>query len=575
LNRTTRPFQKTIATLLGRPEIEIERHTHFEKSERLQRRQTTEDGRMTEPITRAEAEVFERFHDAVFVRDMEGKIHFWNAASAALYGWPSHSALGANARTLLGCKHERDGHDKADARLLADGYWEGELSRLTGSGCRRLVNVRWSLRRDAAGNPIGILETGYDISSAKQIEQHLKASEYRYRNLFQAMAASFWELDFTAIGPKIRALLDSGVRDLEAYFLTHPHVVRDFMQHTQVVDLNDHSVRLFGRGDRTEMLGTIDRYWPDESIQVYARCVVKSLGGLPNNIEVTRLRTLDGNEFECLFTACFSKENIARGVILIGIIDLSELAEARHALEIMQTELAHVARISILGELSASITHEINQPLTSISTYAQAGLRWLQRPQPDLREVENALLQIIDEAQRTDDVISRIRGMALRRPAQESDVSINDVIQDSLQFTDHELRKHSVRLTTELAASLAPVRADRVLLQQVIVNLVMNAAQAMAMSDSAIRELTVRSVRLPAGDICLEVLDSGPGIGQGLEGKLFESFFTTKATGMGMGLPICRSIVEGAGGQIQLTNRGDGKQGAKVTLTLPALMLAT
>lgn len=526
---------------------------------------------MSPPITLAEAEVFERFHDAVFVRDMEGNIHFWNAASAALYGWPSHTALGANARTLLQCRHEKENYDSVDSRLLADGYWEGELSRLTGTGSRRLVNARWSLRRDADGNPIGVLETGYDISSAKATEQHLKASEYRYRNLFQAMAASFWELDFTAVGPKIRALLDAGVRDLEAHFLAHPEVVRDLMQCTQVVDLNDHSVRLFGRGDRTEMLGTIDRYWPDESIQVYARCVVKSLAGLPNNIEVTRLRTLQEKEFECLFTACFSKENIARGVILIGIIDLSELVAARHALEVMQTELAHAARISILGELSASITHEINQPLTSISTYAQAALRWLKRPEPDLKEVENALLQIVDEAQRTDDVIKRIRSMALRRPAQESDLAINEVVQDSLQFTSHELRRHSVRLTTDLAASLPLVRADRVLMQQVIVNLVMNAAQAMASAGSSIRELVIKSESLNAGEVRLEVWDSGPGIAQGLEGKLFESFFTTKATGMGMGLPICRSIVEAAGGLIQLANREDGRRGAKVMFTLPTL----
>lgn len=526
---------------------------------------------MTPPISPAEADVFERFHDAVFVRDMEGNIRFWNSASSALYGWPSHSALGANARTLLQCRHEKENYDSVDALLLEHGYWEGELSRLTGTGSRRLVNARWSLRRDENGHPIGVLETGHDISSAKETELHLKASEYRYRNLFQAMAASFWELDFTAVGPKIRALLDAGVRDLEAHFLAHPEVVRDFMQNTQVVDLNDHSVRLFGRGDRTEMLGTIDRYWPDESIQVYARCVVKSLAGLPNNIEVTRLRTLEEKEFECLFTACFSKENIARGVILIGIIDLSELVEARHALEIMQTELAHVARISILGELSASITHEINQPLTSISTYAQAGLRWLQRPQPDLREVENALLQIVDEAQRTNDVISRIRSMALRRPAQETDLALNEVIQDSLQFTDHELRKNSVRLTTDLAISLPPVRADRVLMQQVIVNLVMNAAQAMACANSSTRELIVRSEVLADNEVRLEVLDSGPGIAPGLEGKLFDSFFTTKATGMGMGLPICRSIVEAAGGLIHLTNRDDGKGGARVAFTLPAL----
>lgn len=529
---------------------------------------------MIRPISRAEAEIFERFHDPVFVRDMAGKICFWNAAAANLYGWLPDKALGYNARGLLKCE-PADGAETAEAKLLADGHWQGELYRTLSNGERRLVAARWSLRRDHSGTPIGILETGHDVSAAKETELHLKASEYRYRNLFQAMAASFWELDFTALGPKIRALLDAGVTDLEAYFLRHPQVVRDFMRHTRVIDLNEQSVKLFGRGNREEMLGSIDRYWPDSSIQVYARCVVKSLAGQPNNIEVTRLRNLDGQDLECLFTACFSKENIARGVILIGIIDLTEQVAARHALEVMQTELAHVARISILGELSASIAHEINQPLAAISTYAEAGLRWLVRPEPDLREVENALRHIIDDARRTGDVIARIRSMALRRPVEESDLAINEVIHDSLQFTHHELKKHAVQLKLDLEPTLPAVRADRVLIQQVIVNLVMNAAQAMAGNDSGTRELILRSARCEGGNIRVEVLDNGPGIAAQYQEKLFESFFTTKATGMGMGLPICRSIIEAAGGRIALCNRSDGRQGARIIFSLPALPATT
>lgn len=518
---------------------------------------------MTQPISGTEAEVLELFHDAVFVRDMGGKIRFWNSASAALYGWPSGSAIGKNARALLKCEPVPNNEDPY-ARLMADGYWQGELYRTTGSGERCLVNARWSLRRDAAGNPVGILDTAHDISAA---ELRWRESEYRYRNLFQAMAASFWELDFTAVGAKLRVLLASGVTDLEGYFLEHPEVVRDYLQHTRVIDLNDHSVRLFGRGKREEMLGTIDPYWPDASIQVYARCIVKSLAKLPNNIEVTRLKTLDGNELECLFTACFSKENIARGVILVGIIDLSEQVAARHALEVMQTELAHVARISILGEMSASIAHEINQPLSAISTYAEAALRWLKRPEPDLREVELAVRHIIDETHRTNDVISRIRTMALRRPAEEREFVINDVIGESLQFTGHEVKKNQVALTLDLDRSLPAMRADRVLIQQVIVNLIMNAVQAMTAANSAQRTLAISSRSVAADQIHITFLDSGPGIAPDNLEKLFESFFTTKATGMGMGLPICRTIVEAAGGTISLANRQDGQGGAEVRLT--------
>jgi PAS domain S-box-containing protein len=521
------------------------------------------------PLTRAEAEVLELFHDAVFVRDMAGKIQFWNSASESLYGWPSQKALGHDARALLKCEPLEAKGDPY-IRLLADGQWQGELYRTTGSGDRCLVNARWSLRRDDTGNPVGILETAYDISATKEIELRLKESEYRYRNLFQAMAASFWELDFTAVGTKLRDLLATGVEDLESYFLEHPEVVRDYLRSTRVVDLNDHSVRLFGRGNREEMLGSVDPYWPDASIQVYARCIVKSLARQPNNIEVTRLKTLDGRELECLFTACFSKENVARGIILIGIIDLSEQVAARNALEVMQTELAHVARISILGELSASVAHEINQPLSAISTYAEAALRWLIRPEPDLTEVETALRNIVENARRTNDVIARIRTMALRRPAEECDLILNDVIREAVQFTNHELKRHSVVLRLGLDRGLFAVRADRVLIQQVIVNLVMNAAQAMSSANSTARALSIRTKNLPDSRIKVEIFDTGPGIAPEHLEKLFESFFTTKPTGMGMGLPICRTIVEAAGGSIELANREDGERGARITLTFPA-----
>jgi PAS domain S-box-containing protein len=529
---------------------------------------------MTQPISRGEAEVLELFQDSVFIRDMQGRILFWNEASQALYEWSSEQALGLDAPTLLKCEYLA-GDEAAHSQLMAEGQWQGELYRTTASGTRRLVSVSCSLRRDAQGNPVGILDTAHDISAAKETERQLKDSEYRYRNLFQAMAASFWELDFTRVGPRLRALLDAKVGDLETYFLEHPEVVMELLHETWVIDVNDHSIRLFGRGDREEMLGPVDRYWPAASIQVYARCVVKSLAREPNNIEVTRLKTLDGRELDCLFTACFSRENIARGVILIGIIDLSEQVAARHALEIMQNELAHAARISILGELTASIAHEVNQPMSAIATYAEAALRWLNRPEPDLREVELALRQIVNDTRRATDVIARIRSMALRSPTQEVTLALNDVIRESLQFIRNELKTHAVHLILDLDPARPHIRADRVLIQQVLVNLTMNAVQAMAGSDAPEARLWVRS-RLVAGDMVqVQVIDNGPGIANDHLEKLFDSFFTTKPTGMGMGLPICRSIIEGAGGSITMGNRDDGQSGAKITLGFPALHIVT
>jgi signal transduction histidine kinase len=523
---------------------------------------------MARLITHTEARVFQGFQESVFVRDMSGVIQFWNPASEELYQWAANVAIGTNALELLQCEYP-GGVDVAHAVLFARGEFQGQVSRKTASGRRQEFNVRWSLRRDESGRPIGIIETARQMALPREVEQRLKESEYRYRNLFQAMAASFWELDFTQVGAKLHKLVKSGVLDLEAHFRQHPEAIRDCLKSTLVVDLNDHSIRLFGRGDRDEMLGSAERYWPDSSIQVYARCLVKAMSGYPNNIEVTRLRNLDGHEIDCLFTACFSKENVARGMILVGIIDLTEQVETRHALETMQTELAHVARISTLGELTATIAHEIKQPLTAISTLAEAGMSWLKRPNPDLQEVEEVLKHIARNAKRSDDVIARIRSMALRRAPEEQDLMINDVIDESIQFTRHELLKHNIQVTLDLEPALLPIRADRILIQQVIVNLIMNAIQSMSTGRLVDRVLYLQSKNCPEQRIEVIVLDNGQGIAVEHLDSLFESFFTTKETGMGMGLPICRSIVEAAGGFIALTNRVDGHEGAQMTLSFP------
>jgi PAS domain S-box-containing protein len=527
---------------------------------------------MTQAIPPVEAEVLERFHDAVLVRDMTGRIVFWNAASEALYGWTSDYVMGLSAIELLKCEHA-DPPSVANAIVLDKGEWQGELTRTMASGKRRLVRVHWSVRRDAEGNPMGVMETAQDISTVRETEVRLRESEYRYRNLFQAMAASFWELDFTLVGARLRGLLKSGVSDLNAYFMAHPEVVWQCLHETKVIDVNDHTVRLFGRGNRQEMLGPSDRYWPQASIQTYARCVAAAVARKPNNTEVTRLKTLDGREVECLFTACFSEENVARGIILVGVIDLSEQVAARNAVEAMRAELAHAARISILGELTASIAHEINQPMSSISTYADAGLRWLSRPVPDLQEVENALTSISRDTRRAHDVIDRIRSMAIRATPENCVLSINDVIRESLLFMQFEVNRHGIHVQLDLDPSLPGFHGDRVLMQQVIVNLLMNAIQAMAHGGTRQRALTVTSASLDDTAIRIEITDSGPGIDQEHSDKLFESFFTTKRAGMGMGLPICKSIVVGAGGSITLSNRHDGQSGAQLVILLPTARL--
>jgi signal transduction histidine kinase len=396
-------------------------------------------------------------------------------------------------------------------------------------------------------------------------EAALRESEYRYRNLFQAMAASFWELDFSGVGALLRQLKAQGVRDHAAHFASHPEFVREMMRATRVLDVNDQALALFGRGDKAEMLQTVEPFWSEASNAVYAASVIAAISGKPNFTAECRLRTIEGREFDAHFTACFPQESVMAGKLLIGVIDISARVEAQEMLQRVQAEFAHAARVSILGELTASIAHEINQPLAAISTNAAAGLRWLDRPEPDLAEVRAITNRIIADARRAADIIVRVRAMATHRAPERTVLPINDAIRDAMAFLRHELQAQGATLTLDLAADLPLVRGDRIQLQQVIVNLAVNALQAMA--GAASRRLNIRTSQA-GGDVRIDVEDNGPGISDSNLPRLFESFFTTKDGGMGMGLPICRSIIEAHGGRISTANRDAG--GACFSVTLPA-----
>lgn len=392
-------------------------------------------------------------------------------------------------------------------------------------------------------------------------------SEYKYRNLFQAMAASFWELDFSGVGAMLRELRAKGVKDYAAYFAANPAFVRDMMRATKVLDVNDQTVTLFGRGDKQALLTTVEPFWPDSSNDAFAASVIHAVTGKPNYATETKLRKLDGEEIDALFTACFPPESVAKGELLIGVIDITERKKANAELQRLQADFAHAARVSMLGELTASIAHEVNQPLAAIATNASAGLRWLNRAQPDMGEVKTLTANIVADARRAADIIARIRDMAAYRPAEQQSLQVGEIVLEALQFLRHELQALGTRVSLDIAPALPAVTADRTQLQQVIVNLVINAAQAMAQGGATVRDVRISARMVSPAQLELAVEDSGPGIAAEHMGRLFDSFFSTKANGMGMGLAICRSIVEAHGGHIAAANKSDG--GARFSITLP------
>jgi C4-dicarboxylate-specific signal transduction histidine kinase len=238
--------------------------------------------------------------------------------------------------------------------------------------------------------------------------------------------------------------------------------------------------------------------------------------------------------------------------------EIHERQRAEEALQKAQTELAHVSRLMTLGELTASISHEVNQPIAAIVTNGQVCLRLLalEMPRPD--DLRTAVERIVRDANRASEVIQRIRALAKRSEPQMVSLDINDVIREAIPLVQREVFNHGASLRTELASALPPVLGDRVQLQQVVINLLINGVEAMTSITDRPREILVRSQQHEAGQVHVAVLDSGIGIDSETE-RLFSAFFTTKPSGMGMGLSISRSIIRAHGGRLWASpNPGHG-----------------
>jgi two-component system sensor kinase FixL len=251
-----------------------------------------------------------------------------------------------------------------------------------------------------------------------------------------------------------------------------------------------------------------------------------------------------------------------------AVMDVTASKQAEEALFRAQTQLAHVTRVTSLGELAASIAHEVNQPLTAVTSSGEACRRWLDRPVPDLGEARQSLDRIVASACRASEVISRIRALSRKSDPLRQRESLDDIVSETLGLVRHELAHHKIKPSVELANIAAQINADRVQLQQVIINLIINACHAMDGVKGRDRILHVRTW-VGHQEVGLEVTDQGTGIAEHVLPSLFHPFFTTKQTGLGMGLSICRSIIDFHGGRIWATNNAG--QGASFRFALPLL----
>ena len=514
--------------------------------------------RRAQEALRVQASLLNLTHDTVFARDMNDSITYWNRGAEELYGWKKEEAIGQVShqftQTIFPAPLE-----EINEELLRTGRWEGELTHTKRDGTQVVVASRWSLQRDERERPAAILETNNDITERKRAEESLRESEKRYRHIFQTAGVSIWEEDFSQVEAAIDDLKAQGVRNFRQYLAGHPEFVRQATSMVKILDVNDVTVKLFGARSKDELLVSLHKVFLPETREMFAGELIAIAEGRTSFESETILQTLKGDKLAVLFTITLPPRPAKLDSILVSITDITERKRAEEALSKAQTELAHITRVMTMGELAASIAHEINQPLTAVVTNGNACIRWLTRSQPDLEEAREAVQRIIRDGKRASEVIARIRALLKRTATNRLPLDINEVIQETMALAQNEAGRRRVPLRTDFAASLPSVLGDRVQLQQVILNLMMNGIEAMSSVSHGSRQLLIKTQRDDSEQVLISVTDSGIGLDPKQAERLFEAFFTTKAEGMGMGLSISRSIIEAHGGRLWATpNAGSG-----------------
>ncbi len=491
-----------------------------------------------------QARILELTHDTVIIRDSDDVIRYWNDGAEDLYGWRRDEAIGRGAQELLSSEYPAD----AVARgFAADGKWSGEMTRIRRDGQRIVLASRWLQRFDAEGRRTGVIETSADLTEQIRADAERRKSEERYRTIFDSAGFPIWESDWSGAWREVLA----------------GRAPADVIGEGTLRDANDAAVALFGAADRAALLAQgLAPFFTPRGCEVLAAIIAELAAGERLVEKETEFRAADGRRIEVVMRVTLPTDHGDWSRVLIMAADVTERNEAQAKLARTQAELAHASRVTMLGQLAASIAHEVNQPLAAIVTYGRSGKRWLAREAPEAREVADCLDHVVSNGTRAADVIGRIRSLARNATPPAERLYMQELIEETIALVRREAQDTTIDL--DVAEGLADGFGDKVQIQQVLMNLLMNAIQAMAEAPPDHRALRV-AVTAADDRLRVTVSDRGPGIAE--PAKVFTPFFTTKADGMGMGLSICQSIIEAHGGRIAADNNAEG--GATFAFTLP------
>ncbi|HUI94229.1 MAG TPA: PAS domain-containing protein [Xanthobacteraceae bacterium] len=487
---------------------------------------------------REQAELLELTHDTVMVRDAGDTITYWNRGAERLYGWGREEAVGRAARELLRTQYPVALEDIKGV-LLRDGHWEGELVNTRKDGTPVTVASRWSVQRDEAGRRIGTLETNNDITDRRRAEEALRQSQAAYLAEAQKLSrtGSFgWD---TASG--------------------------EVFWSAQTFDIFEYES---GVAPSLDLM--MKRVHPEDSARVQSVFERAARDRDNGAFDITYRLLMPDKSVKHLHAAAHPmRDELGRRRFVGALMDVTAAKRAEEQLQQTQAELAHTARVITLGALSASIAHEVNQPLAAIVVNGEACLRWLGREAPPRDQLTSAVNSIISDGKRAGAIVQRVRSLTRKTELTKAELDLNEVIEEVVPLVQREVARHRASLQIETAPTLPMVVGDRIQVQQVLINLIVNGIQAMTAVTDRPRHLTVRSRTGADGDVTVAVEDAGVGINSEDAERIFDAFFTTKADGIGMGLSICRSIIEAHGGQVWAAANGSGP-GATFTFRLPA-----
>jgi PAS domain S-box-containing protein len=459
--------------------------------------------------------------DAVITIDAHGMITSWNKQAEIVFGWSSREAIGQHMADMIIPVQERMAHERGLRHFLASG--EGPI-------LRRRIEVT-AVRRSGVEFPVELeimpVRLGqdwhfnafiHDITDSKLAAAKLRESELNLRQLTETIPEMLWSAT--------------------------PEGEIDYCN-ARVLDYTGFTAEEIMGGGWIKLLHPDD---VDRTARVWMSCVAT---GAPYRVEIRTLHAADRKYRWCVTSALPLLDQQGRIVKWHGtIVDMHDWKQAQEELRNTQAQLAHMMRVMTMGELTASIAHEVNQPLSGIITNAGTCLRMLASEPPNVEGARETARRTLRDGNRASDVITRLRALFGKKGETAEAVDLNEATREVIALSLSQLERAQVILRTDLAEDLLPVRGDRIQLQQVILNLVLNASDAMSGVDDRPRQLLIRTAREDQDGVRVSVEDTGVGFEPQNADRLFEAFYTTKSSGMGIGLSVSRSIIENHHGRL-------------------------